>query len=104
MVEEPVRQGLATGFKFSPAPNNFRDCNRLDGNGWSSRDVTGSLHGLANLLVFDSGLLENAVSRMSRFDVVINREFSVVDRAIPDFMIALSRPIKTAFGDRAGFA
>ena len=34
---------------------------------------------------------------MSRFNVVIDGEFSVVDRAIPDFMIALSRPIKAAF-------
>jgi hypothetical protein len=34
---------------------------------------------------------------MSGFDVVIDGEFSVVDRAIPDFMIALSGPIKAAF-------
>jgi len=34
---------------------------------------------------------------MSRFDVVIDGEFSVVDRAVPDFMIALSGPIIAAF-------
>lgn len=52
---------------------------------------------LGNLFVFDSRLLENAVSGMSRFNVVIDGEFSVVDRAIPDFMIALSGPIIAAF-------
>jgi hypothetical protein len=52
---------------------------------------------LGNLFVFDSRLLENAVSGMSGLDIVIDREFSVVDRAIRDFMIAFAGPIKAAF-------
>ncbi len=48
-------------------------------------------------MVFDSRLLENVVSGMSRFDVVIDGKFSVVDRAVPDFMIALAGPIIAAF-------
>jgi hypothetical protein len=45
---------------------------------------------LRNLHVGDPSLLQNTIGGMAGFDVVICWEFLVVDRAMPNLMIALS--------------
>jgi hypothetical protein len=50
----------------------------------------------ASKRLWQTGLFENAVSGVPRFDVVIDRDRPLGFRAKPDFVIALALPVETA--------
>jgi hypothetical protein len=44
----------------------------------------------------DAGLLQHAIGCVPGFYFVIDREFSVGHRAVPDFVVVLALPVKSA--------
>jgi hypothetical protein len=44
----------------------------------------------------ESSLLERVICPVARFDVIVDHEPAIADRAVPDFMIALAVPHKGA--------